>query len=100
MAPEFRSAAVALGWFILGSVLAFAGLLLGLSLNFFDWNPSWSFGATAAVALYLAGLAGTIALHRATRGPLPMLTAVAVTLGLAGLGIAQLAPETLTPHAF
>ncbi len=78
-------------------MLGFAGLVLELSLNIFDWRPQLSLPTVLALALYLAALYASVLLHRVTRGPLPIASAAAVTCALLGLGLARLLPDTLSP---
>jgi hypothetical protein len=91
---------VAVAWIAVGCVLAGALVSLDLSLNFFDWRPHLTAGTLFALAVYLVSLAASIALHRFTRGPLPMATAVVVTLSLAACAVVRLPAETVNPGAF
>jgi hypothetical protein len=91
---------VAVVWIAVGCVLAGALVSLDLSLNLFDWRPHVTAGTLFALAVYLGALGGSIALHRFTRGPLPMATAVVVTLSLAACAVVRLPAETVNPGAF
>ena len=93
-------ALVAFAWVAVGVLIGGASFAVELSLNLFDWRPSLSLRFVAAIGLYAAGLAASVALHRVTRGALPMATAVVVTLMLAAIGVSHLPAETLSPDSF
>ena len=100
MTATQKSVTVAVAWLVLGLVMAISAALLDLSLNLFDWQGKWSFGAVAACLLFASALGATFFLHRETSGALPMLVAVIVTLSLFALGALHLPPETREAGAF
>jgi hypothetical protein len=97
MGPLARRVLIAFGWIAAGVFFWGAAIAVDVSLNLFDWRPRLSFGLVAGIGVYLAALAASVALHPATRGTLPMATAVVVTLTVAAIGLSRLPAETLRP---
>jgi hypothetical protein len=100
MGPGSRTALIALAWFVFGATFYGGALAAELSLNLFDWHPRLTLALVVAIAVCVAALVSTTALHPLTRGAVPMATAVVVTLTLAFMGLARLPPDTLRPGAF
>jgi hypothetical protein len=100
MTPAKKSMTIAAAWFVLGVVMAVAALLVDLSLNLFDWHGRFSAALVVACVVFCSAAGATLYLHRETRGALPMLMAVLVTLCLAALGAVHLAAEPANPGAF
>jgi hypothetical protein len=98
--PWYRGVLVAIGWLVLGVAMIYAMLVCDFSLNLFDWRGHWSTEASLACGGYTAAFAASVALYRATRGPVGLGAAIIVTLGLAGLGLFILPPEPLTTGWF
>jgi hypothetical protein len=100
MSPAKKSVIVATAWVVLGAVMAVAASLVDLSLNLFDWHPQWSAALVVAGIVFASAALATLALHKETRGPAPMLVAVIVTVALAALGAVHALPEPESPGAF
>jgi hypothetical protein len=97
MGPGSRTALIAFAWIAFGATFYGAALAAELSVNFFDWRPRLTLVLVVAIGICLTALAFSTALHRVTRGAVPMATAAVVTLMLAFMGFARLPPETVNP---
>ena len=84
-------------WIAIGAVMWPAAFAVQAAQNLFDYNPKLTLMATIASVIYFAALCASVALHGATRGPLPMTTAVLAALGVAAMGLYNLPEEALEP---
>ena len=99
--PEpVRIGAACLLWLAVGGGLFFAAAVVDVSMNFFDWDPSYEWPFPMGVAVGIGLIPITVALVRRTRGRVATTVAILVAVGLAGFGLYLLPAEPVNPGQF